>query len=145
MELKLVRGPAADIVAADKGGRVLCRVGERRVQLHRELSSAAQAGDDVLIGGELRDDVVHAVALKNFTRRKTYKVDFTFHILGAGLGGFLTMVGMFFSGDAATGMFFTDHAASLFLQAVGVAIIVVALRRVLRINQVTRWVESVDA
>lgn len=144
MELKLVRGAAANLTPPDKKGRVVGRVGERGVRLHRDLSDAAKAGDDVLVGGELRKDVVHVVALKNFTQRKLFKVDFTFHILGAGFGACVAVFGLLFTGETSVDMSLVDRVFAVMPPAVGIAIIFVALRRALRINRLTRWVDSVE-
>jgi hypothetical protein len=144
VELKLVRGVAADLTPADKKGHVHGRVGERRVRLHRDLSNSANAGDDVLIGGELHQDVVHVVALKNFTRGKTFKIDFTFHVLGAGFGACVAVFGLFFRAETTADTLLVERVLAMLPAAVGVAIIFVALRRVMRITRLTRWVESVD-
>lgn len=144
MELKLVRGVAADLAPADKKGRVACRVGEIAVRLHRDLSTAAKAGDEVLIGGEWQENVVHAVALKNFTHRKQlFKVDYTFHILGAGFGGMLAMFGLIFLSQSTPDTFFGNPVIDLILLSVGAVIIFFALHRIPRMNRLTRWVDSV--
>lgn len=143
MELKLVRGYVADLTR-DRKGRAAGRVGERRVRLHRDLSDALADGDEVLIGGELHGDVVHVVALKNFTRQRLFKVDFTFHILGAGLGACVTVFGLFFRADATVDTSLFERALSMLPPAFGVAIVFVTLRRALRIGRLTRWVDSVD-
>ncbi len=145
MELKLVRGPVGDIAAPDQKGRVACKVGPQRVELHRELSSGAKTGEEILVGGELRGEVVHVLALKNFTRDKVFKVDFTFHILLAGLGGFLVLFGLFFNAGIFTSGLSYGDVVSVVLEAVGAAILVVTLRGILRINKLSGWVEHVDA
>lgn len=144
MELKLVRGFVADLTPADKNGRVVCRIGAQAVRLHSDLSSGAKAGDEVLIGGELHNDVVHAVALKNFSQRqRLYKVDFTFHILGAGFGTMLTFFGLIFLAQSTAGAFFGNLALDLILITVGTSIAFFALHRLPRINRLTRWVDNV--
>ncbi len=139
MELKLVRGIVADLIPADKSGCVVCHVGERSVRLHRDFSNALKAGDDVLVGGELHKDVVQGYALKNFTRPKLFKVDFTFYILGAGLGGFLVSIGLYVSGQVALG----SQAIALGLLSVGLGLVFISIRRVLRNNKLAGWVDSV--
>ena len=143
MELKLVRGVVADLTPADKKGRVVCRVGEMAVRLHRDLSTAANAGDEVLIGGELHNNVVHAVALKNFTHPKLSTVDFTFHILGAGLGGVIASFGLIFLAQSKIEAFTGGVALDLILVAVGSVILYLTLQRIPRINRLTRWVDEV--
>lgn len=138
MELKLVRGPIAEVSAADSRGRVVLRIGDRSIRLHRDLASAAVNGDDILVGGELRDDVVHALAVKNFTRGKLHKLDFTFHILGAGAGACAALMGLIFWGQT-TGL---ENTISFVTLIIGVALAFVVLRRVLRIVKITRWVDS---
>ena len=144
MELKLVRGITADLAAADKWGYVVCRVGEMAVRLHRDLSTAARAGDEVLVGGELHNGVVHAVALKNFTRRKLSSVDFTFHILGAGLGGVLFSYGLIFYTQSTAANFSGVQAFNLLMLVAGTAILLFAAQQVPRISKLTRWVDSVN-
>jgi len=145
VELKLVRGIAADLTAADKRGRVVCRVGEMTVRLHRDLSTAARAGDEVLVGGEFHNGVVHAVALKNFThRKKLSSVDFTLHILGAGFGGALLLYGLIFYAQSTADTYSGIQAFYLLLLTVGAAILFFTAQQVPRINKLTRWVDSVN-
>ena len=144
MELKLVRGFAADVAPVDKDGRVACRIGTQAVRLHRDLSSGAKAGDEILIGGELHQDVVHAFALKNFThRQRLYKVDYTFHILGAVFGTMLTFFGLIFFAQSDAGILFGNRMFDLALVTVGTGIAFLALHRIPRINRLTRWVDNV--
>ncbi len=144
MELKLVRGVAADLAPADKRGRVTCRVGPLAVRLHRDLSTAAKAGDEVLIGGELHDTVVHAYALKNFTQlKKLSKVDYTFHILGGGFGGVIASFGLIFLSQPTVDKYFGNPVFDVALVAIGFAAAYYALHRIPRINRLTRWVDEV--
>lgn len=138
MKLKLVRGVVADLTTPEKNESASGRVGERAIRLHRDLSNAAKNGDDVLIGGELHDEVVHVFALKNFSHKKMCKIDFTFHILGAALGGFFALVGLILT-DSPTG----GNTWPLIMTTVGVAIVFVPLRRMLRIIKLNRWVDQV--
>lgn len=143
MELKLVRGIAADLKPADKQGRVLCRIGEVTVRLHRDLSTAVKAGDEALIGGELNNDVVDAYALRNFTQRRMYKIDFTNHILGFGVGGVLMFFGMVYLGQATAITFTGSMVMNFTLLTVGSTIVFFTLKRVPRIIKLSGWVEDV--
>ncbi len=143
MELKLVRGFVRDLMPADKSGRVVCHVGEQSVRLHRDLSTAAKVGDEILIGGELHQDVVHAFALKNLTHRKLSTVDFTFYILGGGFGGVIASFGLIFMAQSNAGEIFGNQIFDLVLISVGAVVTYLALHRIPRINNLTRWVDSV--
>lgn len=143
MELKLVRGVVADLMPPEKYGSVACRVGERAVRLHRDLNTAAKAGDEVLVGGELHADVVHVYALKNFTSRKLTQVDFTFHVFGVGLVFVALVFALYFSGVQVSGGVINERALALILFAGGVVGGFLVIRRILRILKLTRWVDEV--
>ncbi|MBI3775542.1 MAG: hypothetical protein HY273_08310 [Gammaproteobacteria bacterium] len=142
VELKLVRGIVSDLAVVEKSAQVTCRVGEMPVRLHRDLSTAAKAGDEVLIGGELQHGVVLAFAMKNFTRKKLSTVDFTFHILGAGLGGIFTMFGAISYGQSSPNTFSAIQVLYLVLLSVGSVIVFFSLQRIPRILKLTRWVAN---
>lgn len=144
MELKLVRGVVADLTPPEKNGCAVCRIGDRKIQLHRDLSTAAKVGDDVLVGGELRADVVHAVALNNFTRKKLSQVDFTFHVLGVGFVFMVVVFGFYFSGEQTPSGLISNQVLATVLLVGGFSGGFMVVRRVLRIVKITRWVAGVE-
>jgi hypothetical protein len=143
VELKLVRGFAADLAPADEKGCVDGRIGEQKVRLHRDLSTAVKAGEEVLVGGELRNEILHALALKNFTRRKLFRIDPTFYVLGTGLGGYLALMGLIFAGQTSTIAGSREQLVNAALIGTGFVILWFVLRRALRIVKVTRWIDAV--
>lgn len=144
MELKLVRGFVADVAPEDKKGWVACRIGKQSVKVHRDLTAGAKADDEVVVGGELHQDVVHVYALKNLTQRKLYKVDFTFHILGGGFGVVVASFGLIFMAQSS-GAFIGNQMFNLILVSIGTLIAFTAVHRIPRINRLTRWVDSVES
>lgn len=142
--MELWRGTASNLSSADKRGGVSCQVGERNVRLHPELTSSVKAGEDVLVGGEVRDNVMSAYAVKNFSTNRVIKIDYTFSMLFIGLGGFLTLLGLVLGAQSLVAGKAAGESMFALMAVAGVALVFVMIRRIARISQVSRWVSRVE-
>lgn len=93
MSMETRRGAAAAIVKSEKQSRVECRLGESKVVLHGDLERIVKEGDDILVAGDLRDDVLHALAVKNMTQNRTLQIDGSNYTLMMGAGLFFWLLG----------------------------------------------------
>lgn len=97
MGMEIRRGTAANIVKNDNQNSVACRLGESNVMLHSDLERIVKEGDDILVAGDLRDDVLHALAVKNMTQDRTLQIDGSNYTLVMGAGLFFWILGLVLS------------------------------------------------
>jgi hypothetical protein len=139
MGLQLLRGHVKDIAAPDNRGAAACQIGKYNVKVYGDLVSSVGKGDDILLAGELKSNVFHALAVKNFDRNKTAQIDPTNNMLLMGLSGFVCMVGGVLglryagSGGILESLDFT-------LAMIGLIGMVMSLRRLILINRAGNWV-----
>jgi hypothetical protein len=93
MSMEIRRGAATAIVKGDKQNSVECRIGASKVMLHGDLERIIKEGDDILVAGELREDVLHALAVKNMTQDRTLQIDGSNYTLVIGVGLFFWILG----------------------------------------------------
>lgn len=97
MSMELRRGTATGIVKTDQRGAVECHLGESKIALHPDLERSVKEGDDILVAGDLRDDVLNALALKNMTHNRSVQIDGSNYTLLIGFGLFFWILGFVLS------------------------------------------------
>lgn len=97
MGMEIRRGIATDIVKTDNQNSVACRIGESNVIIHGDLERIIKEGDDILVAGDLRDDVLRALAVKNMTQNRTLQIDGSNYTLVMGAGLFFWILGLVLS------------------------------------------------
>ena len=96
MALELEHGEVQDIESLNKNGEARCRINNRHIKLHRDLSDSIKPGDDVWVAGATGKNMFHALALKKSGEDKVYGIDCTNYILLLGAGFILfIMFGVF--------------------------------------------------
>lgn len=85
MQTKFQRG-LVDSIEPGKDGSVICRVGNQPVTLHPDLAGSIAHGDDIAVAGEVKNEMLHATAIRNFKQDKFAEVDCTNYILLMALG-----------------------------------------------------------
>lgn len=146
MSLQLLRGHVKDVTSAGKHGAADCHIGkfEYNVKVYSDLvSSVGKGGDDVLVAGELRNDVFHAMAVKNLDKGKTAQIDGTNDILIMGASAFVFGLGCVFGLRAGTsgGIVQSLNIAMIFIGLIGMGI---TLRRLFLITRAGNWVSRAE-
>jgi len=139
MGLQLLRGHVKDIATPDNRGAAACQIGKYNVKVYGDLVSSVGKGDDILLAGELRSNVFHALAVKNFDRDKTAQIDPTNNVLLMGISGFVCMVGGVL-GLRAVGGGGIVESLDFMMAIAGLIGMVIALRRLILINRAGNWV-----
>jgi hypothetical protein len=134
MGLQLLRGHVKDVAAPDNHGAADCHVGKYNVKVCSDLVSSIGKGDDILLAGELRNDVFHAMAVKNFNRGKTAQIDPTNNILLMGVSGFVCMLGGVL-GLRAIGSGGIIESLDIVMAIIGLIGMGITLRRMILINK----------
>lgn len=135
MVMEIRCGKATEIVKAEKGNAVKCRLGESQALLHPDLQRILQEGDEIIIAGDLRDDVLHALALKNVTQNRSAKVDGSNYTLLIGAGLFCWLLGFVFYIQTMNAGDPTVTALNLALSVGGFVTGLWAIMQVLRIRR----------
>ncbi len=135
MVMETRRGIATGIVKTDKGSAVECRLGEGKALLHPDLQRIVKEGDDILVAGDLRDDVLHALALKNMTQNKNAQIDGSNYTLLIGMGLFFWLLGFVFYVQTLAAGSSTIITLNLSLSLAGFFVGFWAVLQVLRIRR----------
>ena len=138
MGLSLQRGYVEEVVQSQKDGAADCRISDCRIKMPPELADIVEEGDNILVAGELKKDVLQAYAVKNLGKGKTAYIDSTFFILLMGAGA---CSGILF------GVFGLESVSNLIgpvedlLSIVGFIVAAVALSRVVLINRANNLIK----
>lgn len=139
MGLQLLRGHVKEIATPDNRGAAACQIGKYNVKVYGDLVSSVGKGDDILVAGELKSEVFHALAVKNFNRDKTAQIDPTNNILLMGASGFVCMLGGVL-GLRAVGGGGMVESLDVVMAIIGLIGMVITLRRIVLINRAGNWV-----
>ena len=139
MAIQLLRGHVIDVSSPDKHGAGGCHIGKYNVKVYSDLVSSIGKGDDILLAGELRNDVFHALAVKNVDKGKTAQIDGTNNILFMGASAFVCMLGFVLALKAINsgGVVQSIDTVMAFLGLIGMGI---TLRRLFLITRAANWV-----
>lgn len=143
MALQLLRGHVKDVTSPDNHGAADCHIGKYSVKVSSDLVSSVGKGDDILFAGELRNDVFHAMAVKNIDKDKTAQIDCTNNVLLIGAFGFVFFLGFVLALKAINtgGAVQSMDMVMAFVGLVGMGI---TLRRLFLINRASNWVSRID-
>jgi hypothetical protein len=143
MAIQLLRGHVKDVSSPDNHGAADCHIGKYNVKVYSDLVSTVGKGDDLLLAGELRNDIFHAMAVKNIDKGKTAQIDCTNNILLMGMSGFICMLGFVLALKAInTGG--VVQSIDLVLAFVGLIGMGITLRRLFLITRASNWVTRAD-
>ena len=143
MAMQLLRGHVIDVTSPDKHGAAGCHIGKYNVKVYSDLVSSIGKGDDILLAGELRDDIFHALAVKNVDKNKTAQIDGTNNILLMGASAFFCMLGLVLGMKAVNsgGLVESLNMAMAFIGLIGMGI---TFRRLFLITRASNWVSRAD-
>lgn len=140
MSIKLQRGRVGNITRSAKDRSVDCPIGNMQVTAHPNLAKAFASGDEVMVAGEVKNDVLHAFALRNLTQDKSAQIDCTNYILILGMGGYVGILcGVFGLEAVGTGSLLgmVQDAASI----AGLMVAGWAVHRLLLVIKANRWLK----
>jgi hypothetical protein len=143
MAIQLLRGHVKDVSLPDKHGAADCHIGKYNVKVHSDLVGSIGKGDDILLAGELRNDVFHSLAVKNIDKDKMAQIDLTNSILLMAAGTFVCGLGFILSlqGESSGGIVRSLEMAVGFIGLIGMGLI---LRRLFLITRAVNWVNRAD-
>ena len=143
MGIQVLRGHIKDVAPPDDHGAAKCHIGDYNVKMHGDLVSSISKGDDVLLAGELKNDIFHAMAVKNFDKQgKIAQVDCTNYILLMGAGAFLFAVGAILGArNIGSGGLIESLLGAVSI--IGLVGMVAILRRLLLTMKAASWVGRV--
>lgn len=139
MALQLMRGHVKEISSRDKRGAASCHIGKVKVKVNGDLVSSISAGDDLLFACEQRNDVFHMLAVKNVDKGKVSQVDPTNTILLMAASVFVCLLGFILDMQAENSSALV-RSIDTGLGVVGLAGILVTLRRLSVITRAGKWV-----
>lgn len=137
------RGNIEDLTTQDNNHTIDCRIGACKIKIHPDLVSSVGSGDDVLVAGESRSEVLHALAVHNITREKLAHIDSTNYFLVIALTGYISVMCAAFGLQAIgtpTLVEYLEDAVSI----IGLAIVVVFINKIVRVNWATKRVSYPD-
>ena len=143
MAIQLLRGHVKDVTSPDKHGAVDCQMGKCNVKVHGDLVSSIGKGDDVLLVCEQRNDVYHALAVKNCDKGKTAQVDPINSILLMLASGFLCILGFGLDLDADN-IGVIAQSIDMTMGFIGLLGIGITLRRLFLLTRAGTWVRHAD-
>lgn len=143
MAIQLLRGHVKDVTSPDDHGAADMHIGKYNVKVSSDLVSSVGKGDDILLAGELRDDVFHAMAVKNIDKDKMAQIDCTNNILLMGASAFICMLGFVLALKAINsgGVVQSLDMAMAFIGLIGMGI---TLRRLFLITRAANWISRAD-
>jgi hypothetical protein len=143
MALQLLRGHVKDVTSPDNRGAADCHIGKYNVKVYSDLVSSIGKGDDILLAGELRNDIFHAMAVKNIDKDKTAQIDSTNSILLMGVSAFMCGLGFVLALKAINtgGVVQSVDMVLAFIGLIGMGI---TLRRLFLITRAGNWVSRAD-
>ena len=138
MAIKLQRGHIEDMSPADKDGYVEFRIGEIRVKAHPNVAKTLNMGDEVMVAGEMKNDVLEAFASKNYTNEKDSQIECTPYMIIFAIGGYVGILCGVFGLEAVSGDWigWLQDTASI----IGLIVAVFAIQRVRRVIRANRWI-----
>jgi hypothetical protein len=143
MAIQLLRGHVKDVTSPDDHGIGGCHIGKYNVKVNGDLVSSIGKGDDILLAGELRNDIFHAMAVRNIDKGKTAQIDCTNNILLMGASGFVCMLG-FVLALKAINSGGVVQSLDMVLAFVGMIGMGITLRRLFLITRASNWVTRAD-
>jgi len=143
MAIQLLRGHVKDVTSPDNHGAAGCHIGKYNVKVSSDLVSSVGKGDDILLAGELRDDVFHAMAVKNIDKDKTAQIDCTNNILLMGASAFICMLGLVL-GLKAINSGGVVQSLDMAMALIGLIGMGITLRRLFLITRAANWVSRAD-
>ena len=143
MALQLLRGHVKDVLSPDTRGAGGCHIGKYNVKVYSDLVSSIGNGDDILLAGELKDDIFHAMAVKNIDKGKTAQIDCTNNILLMGASTFVCLLG-FVLALRAINSGGVVQSVDMVMAFVGLIGMVITLRRLFLIIRAANWVSRAD-
>ena len=143
MAIQLLRGHVKDVTSPENGGIGECHIGKYNVKVNGDLVTSIGKGDDILLAGEVRNDIFHAFAVKNIDKDKTAQIDCTNNVLLVGASGFIFMLGFVLGLRAinSAGMVESMDIVLAFIGLIGMGI---TLRRLFLITRAASWVNRAD-
>jgi len=140
MTIEVWQGQAKDIAkVGDKGGAE-CTLGQGKVNLHQDLERYVKEGNEIIVAGEVREDGLHAYALKNKSINKITQIDSANYILIIGCGLFIfllfSILGIRYLTVGNTALFSLNGVISL----AGAVVALWALVRALQINKASNQI-----
>jgi hypothetical protein len=137
MGIKLQRGHVENITPSGKNGAVDCQIRDHKIKVHPYLADKFGAGDDVLVAGELKNNVLHAMAVNNFKQDKIAHIDCTNYILILGVSGYVGIMAGVFGLEGSGGWVTSLQDVT---SIIGLAIAALAIRRVVVVNRASNCV-----
>ncbi len=138
MSIETRRGIATGIIETGKRGVVECQIGETKITLHPDLVHRLKEGDDILVAGDLSEDGLHALALKNITQNKTVKIDGSNQVFIIGIGLFFWTLGFIFAMQILPSGNTTLVIINSGMSVAGCIVCIMAISRLLRIKRAER-------
>lgn len=143
MAIQLLRGHVKDVSSPDKHGAVGCQLGKYNVKVYGDLVSSIGKGDDILLACEQRNDVYHALAVKNIDKGKTAQVDPTNSILFMVASAFVCILGFVLNLQAESSGIIVQ-SMDMIVGFIGLIGIGISLRRLFLITRAGTWVRHAD-
>ena len=88
MAIEIVTGTITTVTPATEEKSASCRIGEREIELHRDLADRVEAGDEVVVSGQADEKGMKALAINNRSQRRLSAIDSTNLMLLLGFCGF---------------------------------------------------------
>jgi len=134
MAIEIIKGTIATHTEADQDKASMCRVGEREIELHRDLADRIKVGDEVAISCQIDEQSSKALAIDNLSQKRISAIDPTNLVLIMGASGFICLVFFILAGQNMT----VDAMALVALNAavgvVGAVGIAVTITRLLALR-----------
>lgn len=142
MGIKLHRGRIQGLTLSAKDSSAECRVGDRQVKIHPNLVKLFAEGDEVMVAGEVKNDVMHVMAAKSYKQDKTDHIDATNYILILGVAGYVWILAGVFGLEADVGDW-VGRAQEL-ASVIGFIIVCLAVRRIILVNRASNWIDYAE-
>lgn len=136
MQIELKQGHAANITQLEKPqGAIECHLDGGKVLIHPDLADKVKDGDDIIVAGKTRENLLHAVAIKNLSQGITAQIDPTNNVLALGFCGFIGIISAIQSVNANSVGNSTGSIILALVAAAGFAGIFIFVQRILEINK----------
>lgn len=134
MAIELIKGTIATHTEADQNKASTCRIGEREIELHRDLADRIKVGDEVAISCQISEQDTKALAINNLSRKRISAIDPTNLVLILGASGFICLVFFILGGQNLTHGAMSLVALNIAVGFVGAAGIAVTITRLLTLR-----------